>query len=350
MMKHIKNVLLKSMFTLVSLCICVAILLGSAFFYFNRPAKEIAEKDYVFRISKGETVSIITRKLKETQIIRSELLLKIVSRIMDTEREFKAGYYRIPRSATSVEIHNLLISQNRNEQRVTFPEGWTIKKIGTHLEEKKIITHAEFVEAARSREIIELYNISGESLEGYLFPDTYFFPQDFSAPAVVDIMVTNFFKNLEEIVPEYRNMEKEELQKKIIMASVVEREYRVPDEAPRIASVFYNRLRWNIGLESCATLEYIITEIQEKPHPEYITLEDKKIESAYNTYMWAGLPPGPISNPGRIALNAAFHPAQEDYLYFLLKEKNTGEHYFSKDLDEHNKAKIIYLKRIGSGN
>ena len=99
-------------------------------------------------------------------------------------------------------------------------------------------------------------------------------------------------------------------------------------EAPLIASVFYNRLKRNIGLESCATLEYIITEIQQKAHPEYITLEDEKINSPYNTYKWAGLPPGPISNPGRIALEAAFHPAQTGYLYFVLRDQQAGRHFF----------------------
>ena len=131
----------------------------------------------------------------------------------------------------------------------------------------------------------------------------------------------------------------------MILASIVEREYRVEEEAPLIASVFTNRLRLGIGLESCATLAYIITEIQHKPHPEYITLEDKGIDSPYNTYKWAGLPPGPIANPGRVALDAAFHPARTDYLYFVLRDPEEGKHYFSRDLDAHNKAKNLYLKK-----
>jgi UPF0755 protein len=106
-----------------------------------------------------------------------------------------------------------------------------------------------------------------------------------------------------------------------------------------------NRLAKNIGLESCATLEYIITEIQRKPHPEYITLDDKKIDSPYNTYMWAGLPPGAISNPGRTALTAAFRPPRTDYYYFVLRDPAAGRHYFSRDLGAHNQAKNLYLKK-----
>ena len=125
--------------------------------------------------------------------------------------------------------------------------------------------------------------------------------------------------------------------------------YRRKEEAPLIASVFYNRLQRNIGLESCATLHYIITEIQKKPHPEYLTLEDKKIDSPYNTYKWAGLPPGPIANPGLVALKAVLDPPETDYWYFVLKNPATGEHYFSADLKEHNWAKYYFLKQVEAG-
>ena len=114
--------------------------------------------------------------------------------------------------------------------------------------------------------------------------------------------------------------------------------------APLIASVFRNRLKHNIGLESCATVEYIITEIEGRPHPGFITGQDLKIDSPYNTYKWAGLPPGPISNPGLVALDAAMHAPQTDYYYFLLKDPSKGEHHFSRSLIGHNEAKRFYLK------
>jgi UPF0755 protein len=162
---------------------------------------------------------------------------------------------------------------------------------------------------------------------------------------MAELMARTFFENLDRIEPQWKGMDRHAVYDTIIMASIVEREYRADDEAPLIASVFYNRLKRNIGLESCATLEYIITEIQQKAHPEYITLEDEKINSRYNTYKWAGLPPGPISNPGRIALEAAFHPAQTGYLYFVLRDQQAGRHFFSRDLSEHNQAKYLYLKK-----
>jgi UPF0755 protein len=157
--------------------------------------------------------------------------------------------------------------------------------------------------------------------------------------------VETFFERLEEVEPGWRSLGGGKLLEKVILASIVEREYQLTEEAPLIASVFENRRRLGIGLESCATIAYIITEIQHLPHPEYITLEDKGIDSPYNTYKWAALPPGPISNPGRVALDAAFHPARTDYLYFVLRDPEAGKHYFSKDLDAHNKAKKLYLKK-----
>jgi UPF0755 protein len=179
-----------------------------------------------------------------------------------------------------------------------------------------------------------------------LFPDTYFFSQTVTAEKIIGTMVETFFRKLGEIVPDYRTLDKRSLHSKVIMASIIEREYRIEEEAPVIASVFYNRYRRNIGLESCATIEYIVTELQGQPHPQYITLEMKEIDSPYNTYKWSGLPPGPVSNPGLVALKAAFYPAHTDY--FCVKNPATGEHYFSQDLEEHNEAKWYYLKKYGS--
>ncbi|RLD34442.1 MAG: endolytic transglycosylase MltG, partial [Bacteroidetes bacterium] len=115
---------------------------------------------------------------------------------------------------------------------------------------------------------------------------------------------------------------------------------------PLMAGVFYNRLKNNtpIPLGSCATIVYIITDIQGKDHPEFILYSDLEIESPYNTYINSGLPPGPISNPGEVALNAAFYPVQSEYLYFLLKNAESGQHIFTKNLSDHNKAYNLYIK------
>jgi UPF0755 protein len=203
--------------------------------------------------------------------------------------------------------------------------------------------------AAASPVLLARLNVPAENLEGYLFPDTYFFPPGYPAEAIVEQMALNFFDRLGELDPEARKLPARELHEKLILASIVEREYRLEAEAPLIASVFNNRLRYNIGLESCATLEYIITDLLDRPHPRFLSEEDKRLKSPYNTYLWAGMPPGPISNPGRVALAAALHPARTNFYYFVLKDAETGQHYFSDSQKQHNWAKYYYLKQVGAG-
>lgn len=299
----------------------------------------------LFSISKGETVTVIAEHLQRQGMIRSAAFLRMLSKVTRTDGLFRAGYYRIPQGATTLAVHRLLVSGTQTLARVTIPEGWTARKIALHLESEGICPSADFMKVVQSPEECARLGVPAKSLEGYLFPDTYFLPAPFPADLLAEMMVKNFFQNLAAMAPEYTAMKPEALHDAVILASIVEREYRLDDEAPLIASVFTNRLKAGIGLESCATLEYIITEIQLKAHPEYITLEDKRLDSPYNTYKWAGLPPGPISEPGRVALNAAFRAPRTDYLYFVLRDPESGRHYFSKDLEEHNQAKYLYLKK-----
>jgi UPF0755 protein len=157
-------------------------------------------------------------------------------------------------------------------------------------------------------------------------------------------MADTFFKRLAELQPDSLALSPAELNKRVIMASIVEREYRVDEEAPVMAGVFYNRLRIGMALQSCATVEYVITEIQGRPHPERLYERDTEIRSPYNTYLVPGLPPGPISAPGTVALDAAFNPAPSDYLYFRLVNPAEGRHYFSHTLDDHIRAGALYVK------
>jgi UPF0755 protein len=164
------------------------------------------------------------------------------------------------------------------------------------------------------------------------------FPKDFPAEQVVRTMADNFFEKLYTISPSLQNMTPRELNDIVILASIVEREYRVREEAPLMAGVFYHRLRINMALQSCATVEYVITDILGRPHPSVILNVDLEIRSPFNTYMFRGLPPGPISAPGVVALRAAIYPEHTDFLYFRLIEPATGRHHFSRTYDEHLRA------------
>jgi UPF0755 protein len=157
-------------------------------------------------------------------------------------------------------------------------------------------------------------------------------------------MVKTFFIRLKSVYPDYKDLTPEELYRKVVLASIVEKEYRRKEEAPIIASVFYNRLKRHIRLESCATIGFIKTELLGQPHADRLWDIDLQIPSPYNTYQHYGLPPGPISNPGLVSLSAVFAPADTDYLYFVLEDPKTGRHHFSVNFNEHVSAKKLYLK------
>jgi UPF0755 protein len=241
-----------------------------------------------------------------------------------------------------------LLKTGRQEMvRVTVPEGVTLSKAARIMESGGICAAADFLAAASDPEFLAEYHIPAASAEGYLFPDTYLFPQGYPARLAVKTMADNFFEHLVEI-GEARGVDvwesAAELHRKVTLASIVEREYRVDDEAPVIAGVFHNRLERGMRLQSCATVEYIITEIEGKPHPTRIFYRDLEIQSPYNTYQVSGLPPGPISAPGQTALDAVFHPAATDYLYFRLADADAGRHTFSRTLEDHNNAVVFYTK------
>ena len=332
----------KLVYLLITLVFAVTTGAAAFVYFYNTPSGNIPEEGDLFSVGKGESLYAVSDNLYEKGYIRSPLLLKIISRVSGTDSSIKTGQYMIKPGMTTFDIHSLIVSGSGVLYKVTIPEGLTVSAVADILSEKGITDRDEFLEAVKDSKILEKYNIPAASLEGFLYPDSYLFPASYPAEKAAEYMVANFFKNTESLAG---SMTAEEVYEKVILASIIEREYRVEKEAPLISSVFVNRLQQGIPLGSCATVEYVITEINGKPHPEYLTYDDIKINSEYNTYIHPGLPPGPISNPGLVALKAAFNPEESDFLYFLLKDREKGEHYFSKRLSEHNRARILYLKK-----
>lgn len=309
---------------------------------FERGIEKQDDDSMLVEIFQGESASSLGKRLKTAGLIRSALAWNLISRF--SKDSIKAGFYRISEPESLLELYQRFTRGQQLQIRVTIPEGATLSKISQLLERAGICESRDFMLAAASRELLEKYHIPNTSLEGYLFPDTYLFPKGFNPEKIVAIMVENFLSKLKKLIPESAVLSNRELHQKVILASIIEREYRVDDEAPVMASVFYNRLNIGMALQSCATVEYVITEIQGKPHPEVLSFRDIAIQNPFNTYIRQGLPPGPISNPGMVALRAAFYPAQTNFLYFRLVDPNEGRHRFSKTLDEHVKAGIIYVK------
>lgn len=298
----------------------------------------------LFEVPQGAGSGTVGQNLEAAGLIRSALFWQLLARLDD--RSLKAGTYRIERGMSASGIRDLMASGKQVLARVTVPEGFTLGKIASLLEDARISDGASFLAAARDPELVGSYGIPAESMEGYLYPDTYLFPYDYPADKVVRTMADTFFARLDGTYPAWRELSPEELFERVVVASIVEREYRSADEAPLMAGVFFNRLRIGMALQSCATVEYVITEIEGKPHPEVLYNRDLAIRDPYNTYIHRGLPPGPISAPGAVALSAAFYPTESDYLYFRLVDPEAGRHHFSRTLGEHDAAGVVYVKRM----
>lgn len=298
-------------------------------------------------VPNGMTVMEAASKLEEAGIIRSRYFLYAAARfhVFDREKPFnlKSGAYILDSSMPLKEIYGLLQTGTPENIRVVIPEGLTMTKTAAILAAEGLCSELDFLDRCRSQSLLTKYNIASSSLEGYLFPDTYFFTEGMETDSIIEKLVDTFFERIQDI-PSLKSLSPEKLKERVVLASIVEREYQVADEAPLIASVFQNRIDKGIGLYSCATIEYILTEIEGRPHPDRITYDDLKIDSPYNTYKWAALPPTPISNPGLVALKAAADPPKTDFYYFVLTDPSTGSHTFSKDFKGHIKAENLYTK------
>jgi UPF0755 protein len=220
------------------------------------------------------------------------------------------------------------------------PEGWTSSKIARLLEEKNVVSAKEFLEVVHHPEELGSLGDGLTTLDGRLFPETYLFALETPAVDVARTFLQTFQKRT---VAWSNRFSPEACEAKIVLASIVEREYRAPSEAPLIASVFSNRLAQGIPLGSCATIEYILTEVMGRPHPHRIFFVHTEIPSPYNTYLNKGLPPTAIANPGLTALKAAFEPAVSNYLYFVVADATQGTHTFSSNFASHQKAREAYL-------
>lgn len=318
---------------------------------YNKTNIELSKE---FEVKDGMTAKNMGITLQENGIIKNSLVFyafarypKIASIVTKEKSEIftvKKGFYKLSSKMNLVEVFKEISTGKEKNILISIPEGLTISKIARKLEEAELCNSKEFIKIA-STEGKSIFkecglNINSDSVEGFLYPDTYNIPVSYNSRKIIVHMVKNFIKVIssDEQTKKFLSLSDKDFYNTIILASIVEREYRVKDEASSIAGVFTNRLKINMALQSCATVEYIITEIQNKPHPKIITYSDLEIKNPFNTYIYNGLPPKPISNPGLTSLKAAINPEVNDYLYFTLTDAEAGRHTFSKDLMSHNKA------------
>ena len=350
----------KIIFIPVILLLLAGLVLGCFAYlkYLVSPVSQDESSEAVrIEIPSGMSVSGAASLLAANGLIRSEKLFYYIARYPAAKKYLfedsgndsfvlRSGIYYVNPSMNIAQIQTLLSSGQQEYIKVSIPEGLTISKIAAELEENRICPAADFISICKNESFSASNGIKGETCEGFLFPDTYFLTAGMDAEAVAKIMIYNFFEKIKEI-PSLTQLNEADLYQTVVLASIVEREYRVEDEAPLIASVFKNRLRRNIGLYSCATVEYILTEIEGRPHPERILIEDTKIDNPYNTYKWAGLPPGPISNPGLVALRASAETPKTDYYFFQVVDPAAGRHVFTTNFDDHIQSHSLYTKKSG---
>ncbi len=334
----------------VAILLALLALLGVAVLTLSleiRPNPRIPSSGAYYTVKEGSGASAVAQELQTQGLLRSAVTFKILAHLEGKDTAIKSGSYLIKPSMDALAILRLLVLGRQALVRVTVPEGYTLGQTALLLESRGILSSQDFVAAAKDPALMNEEGIQALSCEGYLFPDTYFFPKNYPAADAVRTMIEAFRKRVAESIPEIANTSAVDLQSRVVLASIVEREYRVQAEAPLMASVFFNRIKIGMALQSCATVVYVLTEKMGKPHPEVVYDRDLKIADSYNTYMNRGLPPGPICSPGLTAIRAAFYPASSTYLYFRLVDSAEGIHHFSESLEEHNQAAAFIVKKVG---
>ena len=289
-------------------------------------------KSVPFKINKGMTLKNVSLKLKEKQLIKSSFSFQVLAYIRGQQNKLMAGEFELTPSMSPLKVLDTITSGNTILYEVTIPEGLRIKEIATLLNDQNIVSADEFIKWTRSKELMAPLGISAPSLEGYLFPDTYRFSKNIPAKELIKEMTKTFLKKA--VKPEYKKRAIElgfNFNEIVTLASIIEKETGKAKERKKISSVFHNRLKKNMRLQSDPTVIYSISNFDGNIHKK-----DLLIKSPYNTYKIKGLPPGPIANPGITSILAALYPDSSNYLYFVSRQD--GSHQFSKNLEDHNWA------------
>jgi len=289
-------------------------------------------------VAPGESFGMLSARLEKAGVITSDIRFKVLARLSGDDKRLRAGEYALSTAMSPLEIIDILANGKVLLHRLTIPEGYTIDQIAAEVEKAGLASAEEFSRLARDPSLVSELQVGGPSIEGYLFPDTYYFLREATARGIITTMV-NAYRSL--VTDEWRNRAREldlSMHEIVTLASIIEKETGDPSERPIIASVFHNRLKKRMRLESDPTVIYGIESFDGN-----ITRRHLSSATPYNTYVIRGLPPGPIANPGRAALEAALYPAQTDYLFFV--SKKDGTHYFSNNIAEHTEAVRKYQLR-----
>jgi len=281
--------------------------------------------EQIFIVEKGDGVKTIANNLEKEGIIRNDFWFNVYIFYKGWESKLQAGEYALNKSLNIIQITDKIFKGDviPREVKITIPEGFNIRQIDARLAEAGLIEAGEL-------------SIQSD-LEGYIFPDTYEFNKKMDLDDILNIIKENFNNKLNDSLRNEIKRQGKTIEEIIIMASIIEREVPLYEDSRIVSGVFWNRLNINYPLQSCATIAYALGK------DKWIySIEDTKIDSPYNTYKNVGLPPGPICNPGILAIQAAIYPRPTDYYFFL--SKPDGETVFSRTFEEHQANAAKYLK------
>lgn len=318
--------------------VCTGFFLVVSLSFFAKTPLTPGAGDIDFVVEPGQSLNRIAGNLEQESIISNRTYFKLLAKFKGEANKLQAGEYLLSASKTPEQVLEILAKGKVKLYKITLPEGMNITEIAVSIEGAGFCRKEQFEALCRDRSFILSLDIKSSTLEGYLFPDTYFFPKHTACKTIITTMVDHFktvFTGPWQARAKTLGFSIHDI---VTLASLIEKETGDASERPLISSVFHNRLRKNMRLESDPTVIYGIENFDgniKKKHLKMIT--------PYNTYQIKGLPLGPIANPGALSIEAALFPAQSDYLFFVSKKDTT--HQFSKTMLEHNQAVRKYQLR-----
>ncbi|MGL4738084.1 MAG: endolytic transglycosylase MltG [Cellulosilyticaceae bacterium] len=303
-------------------------------------------RDLTLEVSPHATLEEIATVLDSNDFIGNKLWFLLQSKLHGYEGKLNPGTYVVSNNMSDLEILDLLTMDEAKEADVikfTIPEGYTVIQIASRLDDLGIVSKEDFLKAVNEKDydysfLKYIPQDTKYRLEGYLFPDTYIVPKQVTAEQIVIKMLNRF----QEVVGQYTQYLYDShytLHDVLTIASIIEQEAKLAEERPIISGVIYNRLDTDMKLQMCSSVQYVLDKRKKN-----LSYDDLKVESPYNTYLYEGLPVGPICMPGEEALRAAFMPEHNEYYYFVLKDPQSGEHAFSKSSSEHARNKSKYAQ------
>ncbi len=314
--------------------ISLAITIATTIIYWPQNNTKKAMK---ITINHGESLSTISNKLLKSGIITNEKSFGMATKIMGLEKSIPVGSYQLKNVNTNKDIISRLVYGSPEIKRVTLLEGWNIKQVSSHLIKEMGFEYSNLLEAINDKDFVQSLELGSDNLEGYLFPETYYFFDGVKERSVIRRLVKEYkkFWSRENIIKaDSMNLTQHQI---VTLASIIEGEAIYDSERPIISAVYHNRLKKGMKLQADPTVQYII-----KDGPRRLLNKDLRIKSPYNTYLYQGLPPGPINSPGFESLKAALNPEKNEYLYFVAK--GDGYHTFSKNEKDHERAKRAFQR------